>query len=558
MISYTNSLFTGVDIVSKREKIFLLSSIFLAIITVFCTFFLHDIPLRDVAHRYAPMAEAFAAGDIQHAFHLRVPVLHTVTSGIAAFITNCDGFTASKLSSAFWYFIGMFILYKLVRLLVPDDRRMALWSLVLYAVFPCAVQMASSGLRESAKTAFLLLSALSLVRIYSDSRNIANYILLGIACGLGLLIKVDTVITSLIVLALAAFIESRDRKFPLMTAVSGAIAMLLSLPSVLINFSIFKIAAWDWKFAAPFFRYFNRFPDMSDFFVFCLTIGLLFIVSGWILKKISQKISVRHLFFTAVAALAVSVIFCSLYFGATCRETAEFALAFAKGFYSFAGLFILLCITVKIRNQKMSETEYIVLTLCVVNAAANTLPVLLFENRLWVSERYLLSAMPLLFGFFICGINDLENFIGRYIGRKRSFAVLIISVSAIGAAMLFHTFQPFIRDRFKTKHIVQRKNILHLKELLKTNHTSLPRVPQIKKDPAVYHSNRAPKVYFTSDNKISVAAYLAGGSRTCDITDADYIISDEINAAVPENLHISNIGNIQGYRKTFHVWRVDK
>ena len=83
-------------------------------------------------------------------------------------------------------------------------------------------------------------------------------------------------------------------------------------------------------------------------------------------------------------------------------------------------------------------------------------------------------------------------------------------------------------------------------------------MPQIKKDPAVYHSNRAPKVYFTSDNKISVAAYLAGGSRTCDITDADYIISDEINAAVPENLHISNIGNIQGYKKTFRVWRVDK
>ena len=541
-----------------REKILLSSSIFLALATVFCTFFLNDIPLRDVAHRYAPMAEAFAAGDIQHAFHLRVPVLHTVTSGIAALITNCDGFTASKLSSAFWYFIGMFILYKLVLHLADNNRKTALWTLLLYAVFPCAVQMASSGLRESAKTAFLLLSALSLVRIYSNSRNITNYILLGIACGLGLLIKVDTVLTAIFVFALAAFIESGDKKFPLMTMASGAAALLFSLPSVLLNYSIFKIAASDWKFAVPFYRYLNRFPDVSDYLSTVLIIYLLTLVSVWSLKKISQKISVRHLFFTAAAALAAAIIVCSLYFGITCRETAAFCLAFAKGFYSFAGLFILLCIIVKIRRRKISETEYIVLTLCIINAAVNILPVLLFEKRLWVSERYLLSAMPLLFGFFICGINDLENFIGRYIGKKRSFAVLVISVSAIGTAMLCHTFQPFIRDRFKTKHVVQRKNILLLKELLKTNHTSLPREPQIKKDPAVYHSNRAPKVYFTSDNKISAAAYLANGSRTFDITDADYIVSDEINAAVPENLHISNIGNIQGYKKTFRVWRVDK
>ena len=83
-----------------------------------------------------------------------------------------------------------------------------MWSIALYAVFPYTVQMASYGLREPAKTFFLLLSALGLVKIKSNARDITGFTLTGIACGLGMLIRADTVLTAIAVLAVAAGIDT--------------------------------------------------------------------------------------------------------------------------------------------------------------------------------------------------------------------------------------------------------------------------------------------------------------------------------------------------------------
>lgn len=61
--------------------------------------FIDDIPLRDVAFRYAPMAEAFRDGDFTYAFHPRTGFLHTFIAGIIAWVLQCSGFLACKLSS---------------------------------------------------------------------------------------------------------------------------------------------------------------------------------------------------------------------------------------------------------------------------------------------------------------------------------------------------------------------------------------------------------------------------------------------------------------------------
>ena len=64
---------------------------------------LNYLPLRDVATRYAPMAEAFAEGNFAYAFHPRVPPLQVICGGVVAWIFRCNGFIALKTVSALWF-----------------------------------------------------------------------------------------------------------------------------------------------------------------------------------------------------------------------------------------------------------------------------------------------------------------------------------------------------------------------------------------------------------------------------------------------------------------------
>ena len=77
--------------------------------------YLRDWPLRDVALRYAPMAEHFAAGNWQFAFHPRCQLLHTSVAGIFAFLLDCDGFSACRISAFFFFCLCIIPLFFLMR-----------------------------------------------------------------------------------------------------------------------------------------------------------------------------------------------------------------------------------------------------------------------------------------------------------------------------------------------------------------------------------------------------------------------------------------------------------
>ena len=543
---------------AKNEKIILTAIVSLSGIILFFACFLHDIPLRDNAHRYAPMAEAFAAGDWMFALHPRVPPLHVITSGMFAFITGLDGFCATKLSSVFWYFAGMFVLYRLVRLLFPEDRRIALWSTAMYAVFPYTIQMASYGLRESAKTFFLLLCALSLVRIKRAPSDILNYLLAGMACGLGTLIRVDTVLVSLAVLASAAFIESSSRKVPWMSMLAGLLQLAICLPSAAFNSIMFNTAVPDWRFAGVFRKFAGRMPEMPDFLIISFAAGILLIAAAWAAEKFCRKISVKYLFIFAAVLLAASSVRSVINCKGEYKQILSFCNSVYEGIYTFVGIFILIMVIIMWKKKKISTYENIVLAVWFLNAFLNIISIQLFENKLYVSSRYLHPAMALLFCFFVRAVYGIYLQLKEHRGEKKSKIILCSTMSLLAAAMVFHIFQPIIRDYTKKKNIQQRKKITALTEMIKKDYRPADKKLHIRKDPSFYHANRSPRLYFSDFNKISVAAYLAGGTLTMNIADADYIISSDESFVKKVKTHLSPVGRVNGYKRVFHVWRCEK
>ena len=135
-----------------KKKSVLISSVVSSILLVSIGIIFNDIPVRDVAHRYAPMSEAFANGNWQYAFHPRIQCLQTVSGGIFAWIFQCNGFLALQIVSALFFLAGAWLAWKLFREIYQDKPYIATAAVAFYLIFPYNIHMAYSGLRESAKT----------------------------------------------------------------------------------------------------------------------------------------------------------------------------------------------------------------------------------------------------------------------------------------------------------------------------------------------------------------------------------------------------------------------
>ena len=109
---------------------------------------LYDFPQRDVAMRYAPMAEAFAAGEWRFAFHPRVTPFLTVAAGMISWLFSCDGYWSCRLAGALFLTCGIFPLYWGCFDLY--GFRTAFATALLYAGCSAFARFGCYGLREAA------------------------------------------------------------------------------------------------------------------------------------------------------------------------------------------------------------------------------------------------------------------------------------------------------------------------------------------------------------------------------------------------------------------------
>lgn len=75
---------------------------------------LNPVPADDTATRYAPMAQAFAAGDWFYAFHPHSGVFFPTLSGGIAWLTGVDGFRACQVAGLLLWATAAIPLYGIV------------------------------------------------------------------------------------------------------------------------------------------------------------------------------------------------------------------------------------------------------------------------------------------------------------------------------------------------------------------------------------------------------------------------------------------------------------
>ncbi len=223
---------------------------------------LDDIPRSDVAERYAPMAEYFSRGDWGFAFHPRVAPLFPAIAGVLCFLFGAGGFMGCKLAGALMLSICVFPLWGMLKSLYGDI--VAKVGVILFAVCSHLLRMGYSGLRESTTCFGLLLCAYMLVLIFDSRRSFRYYLLLGLALGILLLSRSDTLLIGGVIGLVVLVLDLAANKIPVRSVAVAAAVLLLISPFLAYNYHQVGYLALDVRYAA-FMRAVERKYDINLF-----------------------------------------------------------------------------------------------------------------------------------------------------------------------------------------------------------------------------------------------------------------------------------------------------
>lgn len=148
----------------------------------------------DTCCRYAPMAEAFAAGNWEGSFHPRFCIGMPVVSGIFCRLTGLDGYASCAAVSTLAWVVAVFPLFRLTQRIFGSHT--AWFAVVLYLICPQILLWGLKGLKEPFRVLGLLLAVDALY----ECRAGGNRNLLEAALGAILLFfyKVDAIAYGLV------------------------------------------------------------------------------------------------------------------------------------------------------------------------------------------------------------------------------------------------------------------------------------------------------------------------------------------------------------------------
>ena len=147
---------------------FIFPAVFLLVIALY----VWQIPLsngyivRDCALRYAPMAEAFASGNMRYAFHPRVQFLHPLFSGCFSYLLNVSGAVGTLLSGLLFLGLCVFPLRHILKTVF--DKNIAFWGCCGFPLLSQVMLVCLTGLRESHKMLAVFLLTLGVLSIYRE------------------------------------------------------------------------------------------------------------------------------------------------------------------------------------------------------------------------------------------------------------------------------------------------------------------------------------------------------------------------------------------------------
>lgn len=482
-------------------------------------------PGRDVAGRYAPMAEAFASGDFIYAFHPRCQIFHTSIAGIFVYITSCTGYMGCKLASFLFFTLSLFPFYLMMkRIFGLCIARGAL--LVFASCIQVVNLLAVTGERDSAKMFVQLLMAYALIEIFYSCKKIRNFLVLGIACGLAVCTRSDLAVIAGIFLLLCGIFECRENKLIWRTLTAALVAAAVSSLEVSANYHATGYVIPGSRFYYIIQDFFHTEPTWGIWFFWIVLPGVTVLIlscyAGYFLQKhpFGKKFLYGLLILggTGLAAGAIYLAF------KPASDTGSYLQSILEGISPVFFPLALAGIIFRKMTGKWTDAEKLLFVLFVIFDLCVLIQIAANDKRLFLSPRYIVPAIPLLAGW--CWVSCYTA--GKYLVNcypvlsRKSFYLPVLVL-----ALLFVVFLGYRREI----NLRTRKNDIKYLSAIKEISAMLKKEKmdplEIKPNLFYYRSIKRPFVHFDCHNRLTSAAYLGGGSVSSYNTPVDILITSE-------------------------------
>lgn len=506
-----------------------------------------DVPERDVAVRYASMAEEFAAGNWAYAFHPRIPMFHSTVSGVLVWLFGVSGFTAARIVSVLSYVLAVFPFYAVMKRIF--NARIAAGALFLYVVNPFMLRYAVAGLRESTKCLLLIMMVHAILLIRENKGNFMSWLYLGGTAGLAMITRSEMILFSGLVLWGMMFWESLVRQdmrrssdgtepasrqakpfpVPIHSLVGTFVADALLFFPAAVNYAVFGYPSPETRFLTIFENLFGHMPSLSEAALIAVSVPLamaafsMSVIWG-IPRKRLKTVLIGCIAFFAAGYLA---IFFREVFAGEREELMDFLFLNGETFNPHWSVPALLCIAVRLRTNVISCGEKILFAFIITHTLVTTGQVLFYDHSMAFSSRYLLPVSILGFGWAFYGLMIIAGFISRSVLRRRSsvrtaMAFLLCIYAFYG---LLRGFEPMLREHFAPRDSAVRLGTFRLAEIFRGKRPEQSRAKPPPLNLSRYEGSAAPGVYFERTSKYCVSAYLAGGRIVHSMKHADFYVA---------------------------------
>lgn len=509
--------------------------------------FFSDMPERDVAVRYASMAEEFAAGNWAYAFHPRIPMFHSTASGVFVWLFGVSGFTATRIVSILSYVLAVFPFYAVMKRVF--NARIAAGALFLYIVNPFMLRYAVAGLRESTKCLLLIMMVHAILLIREKKGSFMGWLYLSVSSGLAMITRSEMILFSGLVLWGMMFWESFVRQdirrasdgtepasrrvkpspVPIYSLVATFVADALLFFQAAVNYAMFGYPSPETRFLVVFKNMFGHMPLLSEAALIAVSVPLAMAVFSMLIVWGIPRKRLKTVLIGCIAIFAVGylAIFFREAFVGERDELMDFLFLNGKTFNPHWSVPALLCIAVRLRTNVISCGEKILFTFIIFHTLVTTGQVLFYDHSMAFSSRYLLPVSILGFGWAFYGLMIIAGFISRSVLRKRSSVrtAMTFLLGIYAFCGLLRGFEPMLRERFSPRDSAVRLGTFRLAEIFRRKRPEQSRATPPPFNLTRYEGSAAPGVYFERTSKYCVSAYLAGGRIVNNMKHADFYVA---------------------------------
>ena len=485
--------------------------------------FWDSIPQRDIANRYAPMAEAFARGDFLYAFHPRCQMLHTSIAGIIAFCCGCDGYMACKISSFLFFALSAIPLFFLCRRIFGS--RIAAGAVLLFAfASPLLSILAISGLRDAAKMFTLLLIAHALTRIVQERQNIWNYVYAGAGCGLGVCVRNEMLLVAAFTLFICGLLDRASHRWIGRSLTGVGTAVVISCAELIANYGVSGLAIPAARYRTLFLQIFKVEPTwIPMIFYAVIPACLLYIAGVYTVSKIASFRKGKACMITILVILVVALFYrIHVLASANPERAGIFVNSIMLGLtWSFFPAAVTGAVF-RFLFRRWSQEETVIAVLFILTNLTAIVSIILHDNYLFVSKRYLLPAVPLLLPWSWYAWEQIWKLFHEKLHIPYTTLLRRITAAVLILLSLYSTYRERIKDQIRPKQIRLHQTIKTIAGRIRQEKYSFY-TPEL--DLLHYKSNVRPLVYLDCHSKLTPAVYLGGGSTTPDPSAMDLLVT---------------------------------